>query len=226
MRKIDFRDRRSQKIALVAILFFGLNYVFFFTSYLPFFYMPRRAMIEEKKGRYEQLALRVEEARRASADLPRLEAELEDLHARWAVAVRQLPEKKEIAPLLRRVTLSGERASVRFLLFEPQEVFSHGIYDEHPVRVRVEGGFHGIGGFLGNLVNLDRIVRVSAISLKSVRTDEQEQVVQGEMIVSAYTVPTQPAPEGGAVALPERTREPESDEDPEPVEESPESPNE
>jgi len=172
-----------------VILFLGLNYLFFFTSYLPFFYMPKKTAIQEKEKRYEHLALRVEEARRAAADLPKLEAELAELHGRWKIAMSHLPEKKDIASLLRRVTLSGERAGVRFLLFEPQEVSSRGIYDEHPVRVRVEGGYHGIGSFLGNLVNLDRIVHVSGIALKAHRTDEAEQVVQGEMIVSAFTVP-------------------------------------
>ncbi|MFH1679175.1 MAG: type 4a pilus biogenesis protein PilO [Candidatus Eisenbacteria bacterium] len=215
MRKIDIRDRRSQIIAFAAVLFFGLNYLFFLTSYLPFFYMPKKTAIDEKKRRYEQLALRVEEARRATANLPRLEAELEELHARWEVAMSHLPEKKEIASLLRRVTLSGERAGVRFLLFEPQEVFSHGIYDEHPVRVRVEGGYHGVGSFLGNLVNLDRIVRVSGISMKSHRTDEEEQVVQGEMIVSAFAVPAVPASKGGIRPSPAGAPEPNRDEHPE-----------
>jgi type IV pilus assembly protein PilO len=213
MRKIDFRSPRSQKIALAAVLFLGLNYVFFFTSYLPFFYMPKRSAIKEKETRYEQLALRVEEARRASADLPKLEAELADLHEQWEIAMSHLPEKREMASLLRRVTLSGERAGVRFLLFEPQEVFSHGIYDEHPVRVRVEGGFHGIGSFLGNLVNLDRIIRVTGISLKSVRNEEDGELVEGEMIVSAYTVPMQGVPQAAAVPAAARTLEPTKHED-------------
>jgi type IV pilus assembly protein PilO len=208
MKKIDIRDRSSQRIALVAILFLGLNYAFFFTSYLPFFYMPKKTAIEEKEKRYEHLALRVEEARRAAANLPKLEAELAELHGRWKIAMRRLPEKKEIASLLRRVTLSGERAGVRFLLFEPQEVSSRGIYDEHPVRVRVEGGYHGIGSFLGNLVNLDRIVHVSGIALKAHRTDEAEPVVQGEMIVSAFTVPSGRAEQGIIRPNPSGAREP------------------
>ncbi len=188
MPKIDFRDPRTQKITFAVIVFLGINYLFFLTDYLPFFYTPKKTVVEEKRVNYERLALRVEEAKRASANLPRLEAELDDLHSEWEVAMSHLPEKKEIASLLRRVTLAGERSGVRFLLFEPTDVFGNEVYDEHPVSVKVEGGFHGIGGFMGRLMNLDRIVRVSGIHLRSFRTDEDEQVVHGEMTVSAFTV--------------------------------------
>lgn len=198
MPKIDFRNPRTQKIGMAVIVFLGINYLFFLTEYLPFFYIPKKIAVEEKRVKYEQLALRVEEAKRASANLPRLEAELDELHAEWEVAMSHLPEKKEIASLLRRVTLAGERAGVRFLLFEPTDVFGNEVYDEHPVSVKVEGGFHGIGGFLGRLMNLDRIVRVSGIQLRAFRNDEEDQVVHGEMTVSAFTVSQMAA--AGAVA--------------------------
>ncbi|MFH1277462.1 MAG: type 4a pilus biogenesis protein PilO [Candidatus Eisenbacteria bacterium] len=188
---VDIRDPRVQKIAFAAILFLGLNYLFFFTDYASWFYTPKNALLEEKRAKYERLAVRVEEAKRASANLPKLEAELEELHARWEVAMSHLPEKKEIASLLRRVTLAGERSGVRFLLFEPAEVYGHGVYDEHPVNVKVEGGYHGIGEFFGRLMNLERLVQVSQIRMKAHRTEEETQTVRGEMLISAYTIPQQ-----------------------------------
>lgn len=186
---VDLRNPRVQKIAFAAIVFLGVNYLFFFTDYAPWFYSPRKADVVEKRTNYEHLTLRVEEAKRAAADLPKLEAELEELHTRWEVAMSHLPEKKEIASLLRRVTLAGERSGVRFLLFEPEEVYAHGVYDEHPVSVKVEGSYHGIGEFFGRLMNLERLVQVSSIKMQSHRTQEEQQDVLGEMVVSAYTVP-------------------------------------
>ncbi len=214
---IDFRDPKVQKIGLVLVLFLGFNYVFFFTDYFPFLYTPKKCVLGERREEYRRLALRVEEAKRAAANLPKLEEELEALHGRWEVAMSRLPEKKEIATLLRRVTLSGERSGVRFLLFEPTEVFAHGVYDEHPVNVKVEGGYHGIGSFLGRLLDLDRIIQVSSISLKSERSEENDPVVRGEMVLSAYTVPLDRValPEGstpsagGAKGTHERTSAPE-----------------
>lgn len=199
---VDFRDPRVQKIAFAVILFLGVNYLFFFTDYASWFYSPKNALLEEKRTKYERLAMRVEEAKRASANLPKLEAELAELHGRWDVAMSHLPEKKEIASLLRRVTLAGERSGVRFLLFEPGEVFGHGVYDEHPVSVKIEGGYHGIGEFFARLMNLERLVQVSRIRMKAHRTEEEEQTVRGEMLVSAYTIPQQGATAATAAGSP------------------------
>ncbi|NNE09352.1 MAG: type 4a pilus biogenesis protein PilO [Gemmatimonadetes bacterium] len=193
MPDINFRDPKVQMAAVGIFLFLGVNYLYFFSSYLPFFYQPKKAEVQQHEERYRKLAIEVAEAKRASEDLRKLEKELVALHKEWEVALASLPEKREIASLLRRVTLAGERSGIRFQLFEPQTVVYHGVYDEHPVNVKVEGGFHEIGTFFGRLNNMDRVVHVSSISLEGERNDEDASVVRGEMKISAFTVPSAPA---------------------------------
>ncbi len=191
--QINIRDPKVQKIAAAIILFVGVNYLYFFSDYMSFFFTPKKEEIAEKRGNYQRLAIKVAEAKRASENLKKLEKELDLLHEEWEYALSSLPEKKEIASLLRRVTLAGERSGVRFQLFEPQSVVFHGVYDEHPVNVKVEGGYHEVGAFFSRLNEMDRVVHVSGISLGAEKNDDDESVVRGEMVISAFTVPTQPA---------------------------------
>lgn len=196
---INFRNPKVQKTLGVVIVAVAVNYLYFFTTYLPFCFPAKRHEIAERENRYENLTIKVAEAKKASEDLQKLEAALDKLHERWEEALSCLPEKKEIASLLRRVTLAGERSGVRFQLFEPKTVLYHGVYDEHPMNVKIEGGYHEIGSFFGRLNDMERIVQVSNIALHTDRTDDDKYVVQGEMVISAFTVPTQPAEgEGGA----------------------------
>ncbi|MBN1826283.1 MAG: type 4a pilus biogenesis protein PilO [Candidatus Eisenbacteria bacterium] len=190
--EIDFRSPKVQKILFAVMIFAGVNYVYFFTDYFSFNFPVRKAQIEERQEKVNRLAAKVEQAKRASQNLPKLEADLATMHADWELAMSHLPEKKEIASLLRRVTLAGEKSGVRFLLFEPDGVVHQGIYDEHPVNVKIQGAYHDIGAFLGRLMNLDRIVHVSEMNFHSTRGDEDEPLVTGEMVVSAYTVPLEP----------------------------------
>lgn len=187
--EIDLHNPKIQKLLIAVLVFAGVNYVYFFTDYLPFGYRPQKTVVEEKRDEYKKLAAKVEEAKRASANIEQLENELSEMHARWATAMSHLPEKKEVASLLRRMTLAGEHSGIKFLLFEPDAVICQGVYDEHPVNVKVRGSYHSIGSFLDRLMNLDRIVHVSEMQFESVLNDQKEPVVTGEMIVSAYTVP-------------------------------------
>ncbi len=190
---IDFKNPKFVKIAVAVIVAVAINYVYFFTTYLPFCYPKQKQEIVQREDRLQSLTIKVVEAKKASEDLAKLEAELVELHKKWEIALACLPEKREIASLLRRVTLAGERSGVRFQLFEPQPILYHGVYDEHPMNVKIEGGYHEIGSFFGRLNDMERIVQVSGISLVTEKNDDEEHVVQGEMVISAFTVPTQPA---------------------------------
>ncbi len=198
--EIDFKNPKLIRSAIGAVVFLGITYVYFFTGVFPFCYRNLSGEIVQKEERAKKLSVKVIEAKRASENLRRLEKEVAELHRKWDVAVACLPEKKEIASLLRRVTLAGERSGVRFRLFEPQEIQYHGVYDEHPVSVKIEGGYHEIGSFFGRLNDMSRIVQVSGISLKAEKNDEDENVVRGEMTISAFTVPTAPAAQEASAA--------------------------
>ena len=204
--EIDFKDPKFAKIAIIVIVAVAVNYVYFFTTYLPFCYPAKKQAIVQREDRLQNLTIKVVEAKKASEDLHKLEFELVELHRKWEIALSCLQEKREIASLLRRVTLAGERSGVRFQLFEPQPVLYHGVYDEHPMNVKIEGGYHEIGSFFGRLNDMERIVQVSGISLATEKNDDQDHVVRGEMIISAFTVPTQPAEDEG-----ETTNKPQSE---------------
>lgn len=198
---MDFKDPAVQKGIIIGILCAMIGYVYFFTSFLPFFHHPKRAEIVSLTSEYEKMSAELEKARRMVGNLPKLEAEYDRLHVKWIAAQGLLPAEKEVADLLRKVTRIGSQAGIDFLLFEPKSPVPREFITENPVRVKVRGEYHQLGIFLSKVANLDRIVNVSGIDIKAVEktgNTKDDRVlrsytVEAELTLTAYTLV-----EGGA----------------------------
>lgn len=198
---MDFKDPAVQKGIIIGILCAIIGYVYFFTSFLPFFHHPMRAQIVSLTSEYEKMSAELEKARRTVGNLPKLEAEYNRLHEKWIAAQGLLPADKEVADLLRKVTRIGSQAGIDFLLFEPKQPVPREFITENPVKVKVRGEYHQLGIFLSKVANLDRIVNVSDIAVKAVEKTGNSKddralrtyTIEAEMTLTAYTLV-----EGGA----------------------------
>jgi len=194
---MDFKDPQVQKGVIVGILCALVGYVYFFTSFLPFFHHPMRARVESLSSEYEKMSAELEKARKTVGNLARLEAEYDRLHDKWVAAQGLLPKEKEVADLLRKVTRVGSQAGIDFLLFEPGAPIPKEFITENPVQVKVRGEYHQLGVFLSKVANLDRIVNVSNLVIKPMETKREggtqerelrNYTVQAEMTLTAYTL--------------------------------------
>ena len=192
---MDFKDPQVQKSIIVFILLAMIGYVYFFTSFMPFFYQPMKAKKATLSSEYEKMAAELEKARRTVDNLAQLEAEYERLHVKWVAAQSLLPQEEEVARLLRKVTRAGNQAGVEFMLFEPQVPVPREFIKENPVKIRVRGEYHELGVFLSKVANLDRIINVSNLQVNPY--DEQPgqkgkvlsgHSIEAEMIMTAYTL--------------------------------------
>ncbi len=177
---MNLKDPKVQKIMLGVMTLFILSYVYFGTNFLPFSYPVRRAKIKALEKEYARLSTELEKARRMVGKLADLEAEYARLHDQWEMAQELLPERKEMPDLLRKVTAAGEKAGVQFALFEPQPAVPHDFYADHPVKVKVRGGYHQVGIFLSRLANLPRIVNVSKLELSAFDPKGERKAGKGQ----------------------------------------------
>ncbi len=194
---MDFRDKKTQRILLFGIGAAAILYLYFFSTFLPFGHRAVAAERSELEADYRQLSSDLSKARQTLNNLAEVERQYQILNKRWDVASQLLPEDKEVAELLRKVTLVGQQAGVEFLLFKPKPQVSGDIYNENPVDVKVAGGYHQVGAFLAEVANLERIVNVSNLSLVTNPDDKapNDQTVEAHFMATAYTLnPNPPAP--------------------------------
>src|SRR5213594_4385293 len=116
MANLDIKNQATLRIIMCVLLAAGVLGVFFFTHYFPFAYPNRRDQIQVLKADYEKKSTELARARASVADLPRFEAEYEQLHDRWQMAAELLPVDRQLAALLRKITLAGQQTGVQFVM--------------------------------------------------------------------------------------------------------------
>ncbi len=194
MANIDLKSPALQKMLLSVFLAGGLLGVFFFTHFLPFGFPNQSERIAVLKGDYERKSTELARARATVADLPRFEAEYDQLHERWTLAAELLPADRDLPALLRKITLAAQQTGCQFVMFKPSPTKSEQYYTQVPMQISVNGGYHQVGSFLAELANLRRIVTVSGVRLKPNSKGDALLTTTADFIASAYSLNTAPAP--------------------------------
>ena len=202
MAGLDLKNQAVLKIILSVVLAVFVLAVFFFTHFLPFGYPNGRDRLTSLKAEYEKKSTELARARAAVADLPRFEAEYELLHQRWAMAAELLPTERQLAVLLRKISLAGQQTGVTFVMFKPAPARAETYYTTMPIDIMVFGGYHQVGSFLAELANLRRIVTVSNMRLTSNTKGDGLATTSASMTASAYSLIANPTPAPAPVTPP------------------------
>ena len=199
---MDLKDPKTQKMILVGLGTAALVYFYVFADFVPFNFKARSKEIAVLKDEYTKKSNELTKAQQLVNRLPELKKEFALLNQRWAVAQELLPSEKEVASLLRKVTIAGQEAGVKFLLFKPGTANPQTYFTENPVQVSVTGGFHRAGTFLSEIAELSRLVNVSQLKLKGFDKGDLEDTVQADFVATAYTLAegtsNEPAKQSGA----------------------------
>ena len=190
MANLDLKNQTVMKIVLSVLLAAGVLGVFFFTHFLPFSYPNQRERLETLKADYEKKSTELARARAAVADLPRFEAEYGLLHDRWTAAAELLPPDRQLAVLLRKISLAGQQTGVSFVMFKPGATRAENYYTALPVDITVFGGYHQVGSFLAELANMRRIVTVSNVKLTTNTKGDGLASTSASLTASAYSLNT------------------------------------
>jgi len=199
---LDLKDPKTQKLLLIGLGTAALVYLYVFADFVPFNYKARSKEIGILKAEYSQKANELSKAQQLVNRLPEMKREFALLNQRWAIAQELLPSQKEVASLLRKVTLAGQEAGVKFVLFKPGEPKTQTYFTENPVEVKVTGGFHRTGSFFSEIAELSRLVNVSQLKLHGFDKGDVDDTVEANFIATAYTLaegkPNEPAKQPGA----------------------------
>ncbi len=212
MATVDLKNPSTQKLLLSIVMFLALLAVYFFTHLLPFNFPNQQEKLNVLKAQYEKKSTDLARARATVADLPRFEAEYGQLHEQWLLAAELLPTDRDLPALLRKISLSGQQTGVTFVSFRPQPLHSENYYNQLPVQISVQGGYHQVASFLAELANLRRIVTVSDVHLKSnTNTANANMTTAADFTASAYSLNTTPVQPPATTAPKKATDEAGSD---------------
>ena len=83
------------------------------------------------------------------------------------LAMKALPDKREIPSLLTSISKAGSDAGLAFHLFQPTNEVNKEFFKEIPFSIKVQGRYHQITDFFFQVKNLNRIVNINNVEVKS-----------------------------------------------------------
>ena len=105
--------------------------------------------------------------KRQAVNLPEYKRQLSEIDRQFGALLKQLPNRSEIESLLADINQAGLGRGLQFELFKPGSEAMKDFYAELPIAVRVTGGYHDLGEFVGDVAQMPRIVTLNDIAIEA-----------------------------------------------------------
>jgi len=105
--------------------------------------------------------------KRQAINLPEYKRQLSEIDRQFGALLKQLPNRTEIESLLADINQAGLGRGLQFELFKPGSEAMKDFYAELPIAVRVTGGYHDLGEFVGDVAQMPRIVTLNDIAIEA-----------------------------------------------------------
>jgi type IV pilus assembly protein PilO len=201
------RVPRAYRLAMLPVIAVLVG-----AAYAYFLYLPKATQLESLRSEELQLQRRLNEVRSVAENMAKFEEEIAALERKLKIALRQLPDSKELPVLLTDVNTLGKTSGLEIRAFRPHAEVKRDFYAEVPIEVEFIGHFHDVAAFFDQVSRLPRIVNVSALDIKIDDESTVETVlrVSGQAVTFRFLEESEQAPPatdvkgGGRAAKPAR----------------------
>lgn len=151
---------RGQRFVLFVLVYVLVGLMFMFVMYLP-----GLSEVESLKKNKANLKLQKSQVEARVANKEIFDAELERLTKELKMALKELPNDREIPGLLKGISSLGKKVGLEVRRFTPLPEERREYVAEVPVELEVEGSYHEVAMFFDRLSKMNRIVYVQEIDM-------------------------------------------------------------
>jgi len=130
------------------------------------------------RARELELQRKLSEVRSVAANIAAFEEEIGELEIQLRVALRQLPNKKQIEVLLTDISNLGKTAGIEMKSFSRKPETVHDFYAEVPIAITLEGEYHDVARFFDLMSKLPRIVNMGSLDMKVASENSERTLVK------------------------------------------------
>ncbi|MCJ7617021.1 MAG: type 4a pilus biogenesis protein PilO [Desulfobacterales bacterium] len=168
LKAIDPLFEKIGTLSKVHRILIGVSTFILITGlFVYFLYLPKLEKLDQLNSDYKNLEKMLASAKKEAAQLNQYREKMKTAEAEYKIAMKALPDKKEIPSLLTSITESGKDAGLEFLLFQPESEINKDFYAEIPVSIKVAGNYHNVGLFFDKVSRLSRVVNIKNIVMEA-----------------------------------------------------------
>jgi type IV pilus assembly protein PilO len=139
--------------------------------------------------------------------------ELKDLERQFNDLKVVLPDKRDVADMLRRIQTLATQSSLVVKLFRPSAVVSKQVHQEWPMSLELEGNYHDLARFFDQVSKVPRIINVGGIAITGAKSETPTDLmtISAKCTATTFVLLNEPAPaddkgKKGGKARPGRAR--------------------
>jgi type IV pilus assembly protein PilO len=151
-----------------------------------FVYIPRHNELKGLRAELVKLSGDVAEKSRIANNLPKMQAEYDQLNRELAQALTELPNSKEIPSLLTGITTEGKKSGLDFMVFRPKPETLKDFYAEVPVDIVISGSYFNVANFFAAVASLPRIVNITNVSFSDIRNVNNRMMTKVTCLATTF----------------------------------------
>jgi type IV pilus assembly protein PilO len=147
-----------------------------------------RANLVQKEMQLARERQDIQKGLEAEKRLVEFREELKHLERQFNDLKVVLPDKRDVADMLRRIQTLATQSSLVVKVFRPQAVVSKQLHQEWPMTLELDGTFHDLARFFDHVSKVPRIINVGGIAIKG--KPSKESTSDGTTITAQCTATT------------------------------------
>lgn len=163
----------------MGLVIFGLFYFFYYSD--------NATTIERMDAELQKLDQEISKAAQKKGQMKQME---EDINTKKKVLEdlkEVLPEQKETNQILSKVQAIISSARLRIMNWTSQKERKKPIYNEIPVSITVDGNYHNLAIFFGQLARLKKIFTVDNLNITPLAQTSSTYSIHASFIATTYT---------------------------------------
>ncbi|MFW6160031.1 MAG: type 4a pilus biogenesis protein PilO [Acidobacteriota bacterium] len=169
---------------VLAVVFFGL---FFFA-----YFKPKNNEIADIKAERIKVEEEVIKLRAKKKQLDSIEEELKTMNATLNELEAIIPQKKEIADILRRIQQLAFDSRLNIARFTPRPEIEQEFYAESPISIEITGSYHNLAIFFDRLSRFSRLYNIEGFSIKALSDQSEASTISANFTAKTYIFKEQP----------------------------------
>ena len=150
------------------------------------------------QGQLTQIQTKIAESRAVASNLKSFKEKQQELGAELEIALRRLPNQKELPVLLTNMSSLAKKSGLEIRSFKPSAEVNRGFYAEVPINIEFLGRYHEAGIFFDRLSRLSRIINITELKMSLADRKARVPVLKVEGTATTFRfVDVAPSTQGG-----------------------------
>jgi type IV pilus assembly protein PilO len=150
------------------------------------YFKPQNQKITDLRAERIKTENEVLRLREQKKELDKIENEIVQMNAQLKELQAIIPDRKEIANILRQIQQLAYDSHLDVIRFAPQNEIGHDFYAEWPIPIQVTGNYNNLGAFFDKMSRFPRIFTINDFNIKSLAQQSEQATISADWTAKTY----------------------------------------